>query len=276
MNFEFSFINEAMISSRQIALKYFKSDKENKDFETKSDDSPVTKADLEINQHLIEAIKKYLPDASIISEENSFEDNIDAILQDKVFIIDPLDGTSAFIKGSSEFTVNVALKVKENLVFGAIYLPIEDVLYCTENQKLFKIEDASKSEAKIIQITAKEQQDKNKIIVIATRREDELGEIRDSLKNVKAHLEFISFSSSAKFCYLAEGKADVYYRAAKIKLWDVAAGFAISLAAGLEILDHQGCDLLERILNNSYVKNLQENQFRIESFIIKNPSVDLS
>ena len=88
-------------------------------------------------------------------------------------------------------------------------------------------------------------------------------------------LEFVSFSSSAKFCYLAEGQADVYYRAAKIKLWDVAAGFVIASAVGLKIIDHQNHDLLQIIMQKNYVQNLKKNQFTIEPFIICDSSKNL-
>lgn len=271
-DFEFLPIIEAIISSREIALKYFKT---NQDIQLKNDDSPVTKADLEINSHLIFAINKAYPKAAIISEENSAENNIEALLQDFVFIIDPIDGTSSFIKGSPEFTVNIALKVKNELLLGAIYFPVEDVLYYSENKLLFKFENASKKEIRITKVNQKKFLDKKKIIIIATRREDELLEIKHALKNAKYDLEFVSYSSSAKFCYLAEGKADIYYRAAKIKLWDVAAGFAICKAVGLEIIDHKNNDLMNYILDKNYIETISENQFRIEAFIIKNSSIIL-
>lgn len=274
--FEFSKLIKAIILSREIALKYFKSNEEVEGFETKSDKSPVTQADLEINQHLIAEINKNYPNYSIISEENSCEANIAASLSDKSFIIDPLDGTSSFIKGSPEFTVNVALKVKNDLVMGMIYFPVKDVLYHSENKKLFKFENASKSTVKISEIYPKKRRDQNKITVIATRREDELQEIREALAKVDGEFSFVTFSSSAKFCYLAEGEADIYYRAAKIKLWDVAAGFAIVAAVGLEIVDHKNEDLVKTILSEGYNKVLQENQFRIEPFIIKSPDINLS
>lgn len=272
-DFEFLPIIAAIISSQKIALKYFKKDK---NFELKTDSSPLTKADTEINQHLITALKKNYPDIAIISEENSFKDNVGAILQDQAFIIDPLDGTSSFIKGSPEFTVNIALKIKDKLVMGAIYFPVEDVLYYAENNLLFKFEQASKTKTKITKISPRTFYDKSKITIIATRREDELREIKKALSKTELKCDFVSFSSSAKFCYLTEGVADVYYRAAKIKLWDVAAGFAICQSAGLEIIDHQNNDLLQIILNRNYVKNLEENQFRIEPFIIKPSALNLS
>lgn len=267
-NFEFFPIIEAIISTQKIALKYFNQNKV-AEFSLKEDTSPVTKADLEINQHLKEAIQKHYPNSFILSEENSLESNIEALLQDHVFIIDPIDGTSAFVKGSTEFTVNIALKIKQDLVLGAIYFPYDDLLYYTENDRLFKFENAATDNIKICEISDKKNI-RNKLIVIATRREDELLEIKDFFAKKKiTNIEFISLASSAKFCYLVEGKADVYLRAARIKLWDVAAGFAIVKAGGYKITDHANNDLLLKILDKNYVANMQKEQFRIDPFVIK-------
>lgn len=108
------------------------------------------------------------------------------------------------------------------------------------------------------------------MIAIATRREDELQEIKNFFvkKNI-SNIEFVSLSSSAKFCYLAEGRADIYLRAARIKLWDVAAGFAIVKATGYQVTDHVDNDLLAKILDKNYVTTLQNEKFRIDPFMIK-------
>jgi 3'(2'), 5'-bisphosphate nucleotidase len=260
--FQYSGIIDAVISSRPIVLKYFQ-----KDFTVtnKEDDSPVTKADLEVNSHLNSAIKKLHPNSAIISEENSAQGSLNAA---EVFIIDPIDGTSAFIKGSSEFSVNVALKIGENLVMGSIYSPIDDVLYHAENGELFKVINASQAGAEVLRIKSQEFKEKEVLKVIATRREEELGEIKKELERKGLNFELMSFSSSLKFCYLAEGLADCYYRMVSIKLWDVAAGFAIVKAAGLKVSDYQGRDLVKILFSLDSSAALQENDFKIPPFIV--------
>ncbi|HLD76499.1 MAG TPA: inositol monophosphatase family protein, partial [Rickettsiales bacterium] len=145
LNLNYPQIIETIIASRDIILKHFTPNQESA-FERKSDNSKVAKADLETNSHIINSLQKFYPEIAIISEENPQEDNIQALLQDKVFIIDPIDGTNSFVRGDAEFTVNIALKIKDKLVAGAIYLPIRDVVYYAENGNLFKIENATNLE----------------------------------------------------------------------------------------------------------------------------------
>jgi len=141
-NFKFLPIVEAVTASGAIALKYFIPNQQI-EFSIKDDNSSLSKADVEISKFLQQEIKKHYQESSIICEENSLESNIEAISQDYVFIIDPIDGTSSFVRGSKEFTVNVALVEKGELVLGIIYSPCDDILYYAEDSCLFKISKAA-------------------------------------------------------------------------------------------------------------------------------------
>ncbi len=265
-SFKYQSLIDATIASRSIVLKYFKTKQE---IEVKEDNSPLTKADIEINELLSLAIVKNYPNAGILSEENSFEENSDAFENDEVFILDPIDGTSSFVHGSKEFSVNIGLKIKDKIVMGIIYSPIDDALYYAEEGVLFKIENASQDNRKITEVALQNNENKDEVMVITTRRKEELTRIKDVLSHLPKKINFISFSSSLKFCYLSEGRADLYYRTAKIKLWDVAAGFAIVTAAGFKVSDHEGRDLMEKILHKDYVKTMQKDCFGIDAFVIK-------
>ncbi len=267
---------DAVISSKEIVSKYFVEGRAAEVFDLKGDKSAVTKADLEINLYLSKVIKSLYPEIAILSEENTSEENSVVLEKDDFFIIDPIDGTSSFVAGNREFSINLALKQKEKFTFGIIYLPIDDVLYYAENDFLIRFNNASRTKNLVSRIIAKDREDMlGKLVVIATRRADELEQIKNNLQNTSYELDFVSFSSSVKFCYLAEGKADIYYRAAKIKLWDVAAGFAICQAAGLEIVDYENQDLIKKILDKSYLRSLGEKDFRIDQFIIKRAKINL-
>ena len=264
---DYSLLIEAVISSRKIILQNFGIDHASV---LKDDNSPVTKTDLALNHYLISAIKTLYPGSAIVSEENVYEDNVEAISHSKVFIIDPLDGTKSFIKNSPEFSVNVALKIEDKLVMGIIYSPIEDVLYYAYENKFFKLNYASTSNRKISQVVEQKGLSKeDKITVIATKNEDELNQIKKLLSKTGYKIDFISFASSLKFCYLAEGMADIYFRTARIKLWDVAAGFAIVSAVEFEVVDHHNNDLMKKILNKENIKNLCERNFEIDPFVVK-------
>jgi 3'(2'), 5'-bisphosphate nucleotidase len=77
-------------------------------------------------------LTQIFPQYKIVSEENSQTDNLLAAKENEYFMIDPLDGTSSFIKKSDEFTVNIAFIKNKKAVFGSIYLPVQDILYYTD------------------------------------------------------------------------------------------------------------------------------------------------
>ncbi len=223
----------------------------------KSDGSPVTKADLAANNFIVTQLNKIFPNIAIVSEENSKLSNVNAAKQDKYFLIDPLDGTSSFIKKSDEFTVNIALIDNGRSVFGVIYLPVKDVLYFTDiNNNAYKINDFSKNSNNLIKI--KNTNNKDNLVVICTQREPEKSEIIDDLnkKNIKVK-QLMSVSSSYKFCLIAEGIADLYPRRASIKSWDIAAGHAIVNASGGSVLDLNKNEILYNVIDNFTVPFFQ-------------------
>lgn len=244
MNFRAMF-NESQIASIIQAAKkagdtimdYYNNHK-SIDVATKNDNSEVTKADLVANNLLIESLSKSFPDVAIVSEENSREDNQKAAQSKKFFVIDPLDGTSSFIKKSDQFTVNIALVENYETVFGVIYAPAMDLMYYTDhNQNSVKISDFSSSDSKKSQISVSGK--KEDLLVICTKRDPERSEIiLDMQSSNKSIKEIVSVSSSYKFCLIAEGAADYYPRRVNIKAWDVAAGHAIVKRAGGNMISY--------------------------------------
>ncbi len=178
----------------------------------KSDHSPVTIADLEIDEFLRNSLKD-LTSHIIITEELP----IPAFVNQSFWLIDPIDGTRDFIKGRSEFTINIALIENQKPVIGLIYQPCEDLLYFTENGQSFR-QNAGKKQ-KI--------QSSKKIIdpIFISGRRQEMNE-----QNV------IQMSSSLKFCKIADQTADIYIMKKSIMEWDIAAGQAILENAGGVVL----------------------------------------
>lgn len=219
---------------------------------TKSDDSPVTHADLAANKIIVEGLRALFPSVAIISEENSREENLAAAKNDKYFLIDPLDGTKSFIKKLDEFTVNIALIIDCKAVFGVIYAPAKDVIYFTnEKNESFRIDAFSQGNQEAVKI--KTAYDKNNLKVICTKREPERSEIIAKLaaKNI-AISEIISIASSYKFCLIAEGFAHFYPRLAKISAWDIAAGHAIVKGANGNVFLHDSDEELEYKFSDNF------------------------
>ena len=99
--------------------------------EKKDDDSPITQADIESNKILKEILGK--TGITILSEEDV--DDKKRLSNDKIWIIDPLDGTTDFVNRTGEFTIMVGLVEKQKSVLGLIYWPTKKKMYLAESEK---------------------------------------------------------------------------------------------------------------------------------------------
>jgi len=200
------------------------------DFEvsTKSDSSPLTKADKIANDIICAELKRLYPAIPILSEEGKSIPYEERKNWDSYWCVDPLDGTKEFIKRNGEFTVNIALINKNVPVFGVIYIPVQTLLYY-----------GSKTVGSWKQIPGEEpvrikaiKKDDNWTAAVSRSHAD--GEEKAILANYPV-VNFIAVGSSLKFCLLAEGKAQIYLRTGPTMEWDTAAGHAIILFSGCNI-----------------------------------------
>ena len=93
----------------------------------KTDDEPVTEADRSANQHIVTRIRAVYPDDGILSEES--KDDLARLHKERVWIIDPMDGTKEFIARNGEFSVMIGLAVKGRPVLGVVQQPASGLLY---------------------------------------------------------------------------------------------------------------------------------------------------
>lgn len=217
----------------------------------KDDKSFVTQADIEANNLIISELKKIFPDIAIVSEENPEIENLRAAKNQKYFLIDPLDGTDGFIKKSDQFTVNIALIKNHHAIFGVIYLPATDIMYFNGHDNFaYKISNFSnKKDSNLQKINVTKNQ--NNLTVICTKREPEKSEIIAHLKQKNLDVRnFITISSSYKFCLIADGSADLYIRKASIKAWDIGAGHAIVKAAKGNVYDFNSKEIIYNFMEN--------------------------
>jgi len=96
-------------------------------FWTKHGDSPVSEADLAVDKLLRERLTRLLPDAAWLSEET--EDDRARLSTARVWVVDPIDGTRAYVNGRTDWSVSVALVEHGRPVAGAVFAPMEDGLY---------------------------------------------------------------------------------------------------------------------------------------------------
>ena len=202
--------------------------------EMKSDDSPLTKADLASHNVIAKGLQELTPDIPVLSEESASIAFAERQSWKKYWLVDPLDGTKEFIKKNGEFTVNIALIENGKSVVSVVYVPVQDISYTAAlGYGAFK-----KSENQRQQIHVKKPA-RNIPVVVGSR-----SHMSDDVKNYLQDLgtnELTSMGSSLKFCLVAEGKADLYPRLGLTSEWDTAAAQCIVEQAGGHVvtLDNQ-------------------------------------
>jgi 3'(2'), 5'-bisphosphate nucleotidase len=219
--------------------------------ELKSDNSPLTQADKKSNLIIAKALTEIYPQIPILSEEGKMTDYSIRKNWDRFWLVDPLDGTKEFLKRNGEFTVNIALIEKNQAVFGIIYAPVPGTFYIgdTKERKALKIHADDREEA--LKVNYKT----NSRIAVGSRSHSSEAEL-ELLKTFDV-TDVISVGSSLKFCMVAEGTADIYYRHGPTMEWDTAAGQAILEAAGGSVLTYPGRQLFqynkEVLINPSFL-----------------------
>ncbi|MEW5420422.1 3'(2'),5'-bisphosphate nucleotidase CysQ [Amorphus sp. 3PC139-8] len=117
-------LEEAAREAGRIALGYFDTDVRRW---TKGDDSPVTEADIAVDRFLRERLGAARPEFGWLSEETA--DTAERLSRQNVFVVDPIDGTRAFIRGADEWTISLAIVTDGRPVAAAVYCPRRDEMF---------------------------------------------------------------------------------------------------------------------------------------------------
>ena len=197
--------------------------------EHKSDDSPLTQADLASHRIINAALNSLTPDIAQLSEEACDIPFAERSQWPRYWCIDPLDGTKEFIQGNGEFTINIALIEHGQPILGIIYTPATHTAYWGSVE--FGAWKQNHGEQPI-QIRSRPLA--QQLTVIGSRRHvSDSGE--NLLQPIEQRFEHIAtkeMGSSLKMCLIAEGAADFYPRLFPTSEWDTAAAQAIVEAAG--------------------------------------------
>ncbi len=202
----------------------------------KSDNTPVSNGDLEVNKLILKEISKITPEIPIISEESL--DNKDKSNLKKFWLIDPIDGTYDYINNLEEFTINAGLIIDSKPVAGLINAPAKKRMFYSYGEdnayELFKGKKLNLSNSVI------RNNGPIKFISYSNKIKPEIQKIYDKL-GVK---ENVRMKSSLKFCVVATGEYDGYVAEPRAYEWDIAAGHAILKHSGGEITDFNGNEIL--------------------------------
>ncbi|MFA7222338.1 MAG: 3'(2'),5'-bisphosphate nucleotidase CysQ [Bacilli bacterium] len=234
-------IEVSKIASEKIMEIY----KKGFDVEIKDDDSPVTIADKTSDKIIREYLGKLFPSYSFLTEESV--DNKARLKNDFCWVIDPLDGTCDYVAKDDEFTVNIALVYKHDVVLGVVAIPAKnDIYYAVKDGGAYMQHD----------VTIKKIHVNNKVKDLTCLTS--VFHFEDNEKAmVKKHSDKITkvqkIGSSLKACYIAEGKAEISYRLSEgTKEWDTAAFQILVEEAGGLVLKPDGKRML---YNREDVKN---------------------
>jgi len=200
----------------------------------KIDNEPLTEADIKSNNIIQKIISQF--GYPILSEESI--DDKKRLASDKIWIVDPLDGTTDFVKQTGEFTIMISLVEGNRPILGVIYWPIKDTLYLAQkDQGAFQSSNGNWSKLSVSNVS-----ELTKCRVVGSRYHISVQE-----QNLLKHLnvsQFTSKGSSLKVVDVSSGNADLYFTMTnKIKQWDTCASYCLITEAGGKMTDMFGNDL---------------------------------
>ena len=221
--------------------------------EIKSDNTPVSNGDIEVNKILTNRIKEITPNIAIVSEESSSH-KTDKNLKN-FCLIDPIDGTKDYINNRDEFTINAALILNKKPAIGIITVPAKNrVFYSYGMANSYELVDSNE----VSLIDKKKNHDELTAVSYSDNLKPEILKIHKKYKITS----YQKMKSSLKFCVVAAGEFDMYVAEPRACEWDIAAGHAILEHAGGRLSDFNGNEVLYGKPN-----------FKNPSLILKNKNI---
>jgi myo-inositol-1(or 4)-monophosphatase len=215
---ELAIAREAAGSAGEIIARYC--DERSLHHWDKGDDSPVTQADLDANAAIERTLRQAFPGDAILSEETV--DLGRSRATERLWIIDPLDGTKELIAGVPEFAVSVGLAVAGEPVLGCVYQPLtHECFWATKGAGAF-LDGARISVSGVQRLS--------EATLLSSRTETKRGQL-EPYAHLFARMEPTG-SAALKLSYLACGRGDIWISIAPKNEWDVCAGDLILREAG--------------------------------------------
>ncbi len=202
----------------------------------KSDKTPVSNGDLEVNKFITKKIFEVTPEIPIISEETSdYKDDLN--LKD-FWLVDPIDGTYDYINDLEEFTINAGLIINNKPVAGLINAPAKKRMFYSYGKE--NAYELSNGETKKLGNSNIKNDKPIRFISYSNKIKPDIKKIYQRI-GVK---ENVRMKSSLKFCVVATGEYDGYVAEPRAYEWDIAAGHAILIHSGGTITDFNGDEIL--------------------------------
>lgn len=218
-----SAVTDAAREAGRIAMRHFRSGHETWE---KGPGQIVTAADIEIDHFLRETLPAIVP-AAWMSEET--EDDPSRLDAERLWIVDPIDGTRSFAEGKPEFTISIALVEHRTPIFGIVLNPaLEETFTAIKG-------DGAKLDGKPVSARAYDGLEGAEIVVSQTEnRRRRFTEVFP-----QAHVTVIG-SLAYKLAAVAAGRFDAYFSWRRSHDWDIAAAMLLLAESGATLSDAQG------------------------------------
>ena len=221
-------LTEAAREAGRIALRYWRKDPQV--WDKGGEHGPVTEADLAVNDMLKAKLLGARPDYGWLSEETP--DNTDRLAVDTVFIVDPIDGTRAFVAGEETWAHSLAVAQQGRVTAGVVYLPAMDRIYVASATS------APMKDGEVIRCSGRDRLEGANILTTKANMVPEKwpGGVPEILRSFRASLAY-------RMCLAAEGRFDGMLTLRDAWEWDIAAGALIAERAGAVVTDQTGMAL---------------------------------
>lgn len=225
---DLALLTDAALAAGDLALHYWKQAPTS--WEKDGGLGPVSEADLAVNDLLEERLRGARPDYGWLSEESA--DDLDRLTKDRVFVVDPIDGTRAFLNEEGSFAHALAVVEQGRVVAGVVYLPVMNLTYTAVAG------GPALMNGRPIAPSTTEQIDGS--TVLTSKLSDDPKQWRDAVPDYKR-----SFRPSLAYrlCLVAEGRFDATISLRAAWEWDIAAASLIAERAGALATDREGAAL---------------------------------
>jgi myo-inositol-1(or 4)-monophosphatase len=226
---DLALLTEAAREAGRIALRYWRRDPQV--WDKGGEHGPVTEADLAVNDMLKARLMAARPGYGWLSEETP--DTTDRLAADTVFIVDPIDGTRAFVAGEETWAHSLAVAHKGRVTAGVVYLPALDRIY-TASETSSPLRDGQ-----AIAASGRDRLEGANILTTKANMVPEKwpGGVPDIVRSFRASLAY-------RLCLAAEGRFDGMLTLRDAWEWDIAAGALIAERAGAVVTDRLGAPLV--------------------------------
>ncbi|RVT83183.1 3'(2'),5'-bisphosphate nucleotidase CysQ [Rhodobacteraceae bacterium CCMM004] len=218
---------DAALAAGQIALRHWRADPARRD---KPDGSPVSDADDEVDGHLRRALTRARPAYGWLSEETA--DDPARLSAEHCFVVDPIDGTRAFLEGRRTWAVSIAVAAAGRPTAGVVYLPAHDRLFAAAAGQGATLNGGALAVSGAASVSG--------ATVLATRAnlapEHWQGGTPDVSRQFRPSMAY-------RLALVAEGRFDAMLTLKDAWEWDIAAGALIAAEAGAAVTDRHGAPL---------------------------------